>query len=756
MFKLFKGSPQQKKNLFSLLIFFFLLFSVPISGYFLITDYDFDRRTEAAIFNNLVLEMEEKIGGAEHVPGMIRLEFPNYVSNDEIERVIGRARSTPEELLGTPYERVEYVEVNAEKMAEEMARYMRYTPVYDVDLNYISYSFWRADGNDRVLSNDWNAANHWYFNNIKLPEVWKIQGCLEGSDTCGGSKNITVAVIDTGLALGAPEAKGMNLSSKTPSGMHDDQGHGTFVAGVIASATNNAASSVGMAHNVTIMPIKANRPFEGRFTAEAIEQAIYYAGNNGADVINLSLGSCSHSGPWNTALRWAVRDKGIVVVAASGNAGSHPRDPCHPNNFRYQVGYPANHPDVIAVGSVNANNSRSSYSHYGSNLDFVAPAGQGRSAGDAAWQQTLSCALSRNCNRGNINSYANAYMVGTSFAAPQVAGAVGLILSLSPSLTPAQVKDVLIRTVDDIGAPGKDAQTGYGLLNLKNIYTGFAPSCGSLDKKEFEHTEKNWPSANFCSSGSVEPSNPVFPELGGKTNWSCKGGDSSKVSCSASRKAPPKPVCGELNGMNFEPEDTRWPSRDFCAGGVAEPRAPQFPSFGGSTQWRCFESYDNSFVSCSASRKIAPPSSCGSLDGSRFLPEEEKWPSESFCSAGVSSPRSPRFPAKGRVTTWRCIALDNQSVTCSAERGSCFSSSDCRTRPPYEICVKHFCLRGDILQDGKVGGGDFAAFKADFAAFKEGRWKSSLLRSDLNTDYKITMADYSIFVRTYRAFNNLD
>ncbi len=738
MFNSFGRFSQKRKKEFSLLVFFLLLFLIPVSAYFLISDYNFDKRTEAAIFNSLVAEMEDKIEGSEHIPGSIRLEFPDGVSNEEIEKIIGRRRNVPRELMDTPYERVEYVEVEVDKMAEEMARYERYTLAKEVDLNHIYHSFWQADGENRVLSNDWNSSNHWYFNNIKLPEVWKMQGCLEGSDTCGGSKSITVAIIDTGLALNAPEVQGMNLSPNTPGGMHDDVGHGTFVAGVIASTTNNTSSSVGMAHNVTILPIKANVPNQGYFSGQAIEQGIYYITKHGAKVLNMSFGTsnCRYNPSYKNALDHAY-SQGVVLVAASGNDGLS----C--------LGSPASFGNVISVGSVNANNARSSYSQYGGNLDFVAPVGQGQSSGTATWHQTCSPC------RGAVG-FANKYHVGTSFASPQLAGAAGLILSLNPSLTPAQVKDVLIKTVDDIGASGKDAQTGYGLLNLENIYKYFVPVCGELNGLEFEHTEENWPSSKFCSPGTVDPAEPVFPDLGGKTDWVCKGGDGSSVSCSASRKRPPEPVCGELNGVDFDPETTRWPSRNFCSGGVAEPTNPQFPSFGEATEWRCFESYDNSFVSCKASRKLAPLGACGELDGSRFLPDEEKWPSENFCSSGASSPRVPRFPAKGRIVEWKCVALDKKFVTCSAERGSCFSNSDCRSRLPYEVCVDHFCLRGDIVQDGKIDGLDFGAFKQDFLTFKERKWNSKLLRSDLNTDYKITMADYSIFVRTFRLFNKLD
>ena len=105
----------------------------------------------------------------------------------------------------------------------------------------------------------------------------------------------------------------------------------------------------------------------------------------------------------------------------------------------------------------------------------------------------------------------------------------------------------------------------------------------------------------------------------------------------------------------------------------------------------------------------------------------------------------------------------SSSVACWVKRaedvlppeGECESDADCRRQSPYEICFKNECLLGDVNNDGSIDGSDFAEFKKDFVVFKQSGWGESLKRSDFNIDNRLSMADYSIFVRSYRLFNNI-
>ncbi len=714
--ELFRKISRNRKKFFSLIFFFFLAISLPITSYFVTSEDAFDRRSEAASFNALVQDFEVFLDQApDYIPGVIRLEFPEHVPSAEIERIIGGPRTTPADLLHTPFERVEYIRVDSNNMASEMAKYEMYYPTKSVDLDYIPHFWWKSDGANRVVPIDWNSRNHWYFDKIKLPEVWKLQGCDRGSKNCGGTKDIVVAVHDTGMAFNAPEVQGMNMfshSSYNRNSHIDRDGHGTYVAGVIASTVGNAANSpVGMAHNLTIMPINAHLGIPR--SEGARERSLYYAAEH-ANVINMSWGysrplpggrrtTCFTPPTYlNTFFNHAYNN-GVVVVAASGNTG----EPC--------ISYPASNPRVIAVGSTNSNNSRVSHSCYGSGLDFVAPVGGGTTAGNATWQQTFSC-FPRCGSGSNLNSFSNKYLVGTSFASPQVAGAAGLILSLDSSLSPAQVKQVLIDTVDNIGSR---TQFGHGLLNLENIYKHFGedpdpgspPLCGSCHEMVFPYDQDDHGDCTICAVGDVEGS-ISYPSPGEKVEWKCVN-SRGEVDCWARREGSEKPVpenkCGSYNEKHFDANIAKWPSTDkelFCeSGGLIV------------------------------------------VSGYRFVDGR------------------PPFPAEGEITKWQCGWDDFVNIVdCSATRAKsesnegCSSNADCSREPPYEICFvkERICLKGDVNNDGRISMSDFNEFAKDFVSFRRNGWSTSLRRSDLNEDRRISMADYSIFVISYRRVTGLD
>jgi len=253
----------------------------------------------------------------------------------------------------------------------------------------------------------------------------------------------------------------------------DTIGHGSFVTGSIAGVVDNTVgSSVSPAHKITIMPIAANVTFENYFYGTEVLSGIYYAVENGADVINMSLGGFGYSQSMQDAINYAAANN-VVVVAASGN-DDQDSDPnngigCDNPSADADVAYPAAFNNVIAVGAVNSNNSKSCYSNDGNALDIVAYVGEGSGAGTAAWQETLTCAFS--CNESSTFSTTNTkYGVGTSFASPQVAAAAALIKSKNPNMTATEISELLIFSSTDIGVAGYDVETGFGVLNYENIY----------------------------------------------------------------------------------------------------------------------------------------------------------------------------------------------------------------------------------------------------------------------------------------------
>ncbi len=209
----------------------------------------------------------------------------------------------------------------------------------------------------------------------------------------------------------------------------DDYGHGTHVAGIAAARTNNGIGIAGMAGAATIMPVDV---FKGGIGAyDDLILALIYATDNGADVINMSLGASSYSRGEEMAVDYAW-SHGVVVVAAAGNTG---RETYH---------YPAAHEHAIAVAATTATGTLAGFSTRGNFVDVAAP-------GSLVWSTY----------RGN--SYVA--MSGTSMATPHVSGLAALILSINPTLTPDAVRDIIQGSVDDLGTPGYDIGFGHGRIN---------------------------------------------------------------------------------------------------------------------------------------------------------------------------------------------------------------------------------------------------------------------------------------------------
>jgi subtilisin family serine protease len=208
----------------------------------------------------------------------------------------------------------------------------------------------------------------------------------------------------------------------------DDYGHGTHVAGIAAARINNGIGIAGMAGGCTIMPVDV---FSGGIgTYDSLIRAIIYATDNGARVINMSLGATSYSRGEQAAVDYAW-SHGVVVVASAGNNG---RD----ISF-----YPAAHAHAIAVAGTTASDGWSGYNH-GDYVDVAAP-------GTSVYSTLPG------------NSYG--WKSGTSMAAPHVSGLAALVLSRNPDLTPDQVRGLIEQNAKDLGATGWDPYFGHGRIN---------------------------------------------------------------------------------------------------------------------------------------------------------------------------------------------------------------------------------------------------------------------------------------------------
>ena len=228
----------------------------------------------------------------------------------------------------------------------------------------------------------------------------------------------------------------------------DGNGHGTAVAGIAAATTNNFIYGryegvAGMARQASLMALRVLDDY-GLGYPFNIAEAIDYAAQNGAAVINLSLTLPQNANPADVEqMRRAVASAqvaGVVVVGASGNQSYS------------TISYPAAFVDVLAVGASTPADLRASFSNYGDRLDLVAP-GTG----------IVSTLMAGTHSYGLYNNTGN----GTSFASPHVAGVAALVRGLRPDLGQADVRELIRRTADDIDAAGWDRYTGWGRLNAR-------------------------------------------------------------------------------------------------------------------------------------------------------------------------------------------------------------------------------------------------------------------------------------------------
>ena len=272
-----------------------------------------------------------------------------------------------------------------------------------------------------------------------------------------GDEEIIIAILDTGVDLDHPDLDEKIYSSgydfiNIDSDATDDEGHGTHVAGIAAAETHNNEGIAGVAWNCKILPVKVLDDLGDGSYSETSE-GIIWAADNGADVINLSLGGDFPSITLENALKYAY-DMDVVIVAAAGNEGG-------------AVIYPAAYDDYcLAVAATNYNDERVTLenssddplykweSNYGPEIDVAAPGARIIST-VPTWFW-------------GPDSFPYAWGDGTSMASPHVAGLAALIKSVKPNLTADQIMKVIRYSADDVNYVnniGRDNYIGFGRIN---------------------------------------------------------------------------------------------------------------------------------------------------------------------------------------------------------------------------------------------------------------------------------------------------
>ena len=356
-------------------------------------------------------------------------------------------------------------------------------------------------GQDVFRAGGWfqRYADLWGMERSGWGEVWRRQDTLWADPARRGGGGVVVAVIDTGVDVDHPDlaanvwrdaegrpgrdtvhvptslwpelarfgfARTPGEDYRTPDFEPTDKfGHGTHVAGTIAAVADNQEGIAGIAWGARLMPVRAGfavrdtlnqiNAAEGLLLQDNIAAAIRWATDHWADVINMSFGGVGASETVRLAVAYA-HARGVVLVAAAGNSGVDVKDV-----------FPASFPHVVSVAATQTGDRRASFSNWGTGIDLAAP------GTDIA---SLTAEGTRMPGGGSTAACDRCLRVsGTSMAAPHVAGAAALILSVFPSLGPEAVAARLVGTADPvvpfIARDAAHLAFGGGRLNLLRALT---------------------------------------------------------------------------------------------------------------------------------------------------------------------------------------------------------------------------------------------------------------------------------------------
>jgi serine protease len=345
------------------------------------------------------------------------------------------------------YSDFDVIEVGAdedpEAIARELARHA------DIEYAQASYRAWpRFVPNDNLYGQlQWNMPA------IDMERAWDIQR--------GASSSIIVAVVDSGLDL---------------------DGHGTHVTGIIGQLTNNSVGLAGVAFNVRLMPVKVisgpwddafNSPFVG--TDQTVALGIRYAVDNGARIINLSVGRTGGepAPAVESAVRYAV-GRGAFVAIAGGN------DFERGNGIEVYAEIATRVQGAVAVAATDRAGNRAHYSSTGSYIELAAPGGSFRVGGDSGlvYQQSYDFIVTdtyllppSQLVPPRFDIFATIGNQGTSMAAPHVSGVAALLMQQGVT-SPAAIEAALERFADDRGPTGRDEEYGFGVINARAALRG--------------------------------------------------------------------------------------------------------------------------------------------------------------------------------------------------------------------------------------------------------------------------------------------
>lgn len=444
-------------------------------------------------------------GHLRYVPGEVLVKFKAGATTSQQRAALSVLRGRPSPAALKWIGDVALVRDVTEPDAELAAALLNLQPEVDrAEPNYLRR--FRATPSDPSYSRQWN------FSALDMPRAWDINP--------GSNASIVVAVADTGLTTvnrsfsaslwngqaiapysvafsinpdlaGSRHAGARDFATAelghTPAAVVDMDGHGTHVAATVGEDTNNAFAEAGIAFNAKVMPVKVCVGYwdiqfalaaagipgfvptdSGGCPTSAIVEGIRYAADNGASVINLSFGGPDPSTTERDAVAYAV-GKGVFVAIAAGNAFEEG------NTVEYPASYASAIDGAVAVGAVGRSLKRAFYSNTGPYIEVVAPGGDQRDGGAAGliWQASLlpSDSDPEAVMFPRFDRYSEVPAAGTSMAAPHVAGLAALLISQGIT-KPAAVEAIMKATALDLGAPGRDNEYGFGLIQPRTALRG--------------------------------------------------------------------------------------------------------------------------------------------------------------------------------------------------------------------------------------------------------------------------------------------
>ena len=439
----------------------------------------FAQKESGFVQNHLVIKIKEsnfkskKIDLARNRFGITLLDKLNYELELKNIQPIGNYRKTKTFLL---------VFKNSINVKREIKKYKQLKQLEFVEPDFIGNGGGQKltnpllTPNDAYFSRQWGLVNNGTMTGIgavtldadvDIELAWNIQT---------GDPTMIIAVSDSGLKMNHPDIASRIWSNpleiingidddgngyiddingwdwvNTDNNPTDDLGHGTNVAGIIGAIPNNGNLYAGVNWNSKIMPLKV-LDSNNSSTYSSMASSIYYAVDNGAKIVSMSIGGNSTSAAFTDVINYANVNN-VLLVFCMMNTNT--------NVTYYPAGYSTTYSNVIAVGSTNPDDKRSapffwsatSGSNYGNHINVVAP-------GNYIYGLDYS-----------NNTYAGSYWGGTSQATPLVAGIASLLLSQNPALTPSQIRSIIQNTAQDqVGNPSEDSvgfdqYMGYGRVN---------------------------------------------------------------------------------------------------------------------------------------------------------------------------------------------------------------------------------------------------------------------------------------------------